>query len=50
MGEALVSTNRLVDVLYRLRAYLRDDFAAQTLASDAVFIHHNENGRLTEYR
>jgi len=49
VGEALVSTNRLVDVFYRLRAYLRDDFPAQTLASDDVFIRHNENGRLTEY-
>ena len=49
VGEALVSTNRLVDVFYRLRSYLRDDFAAQTLASDDVFIRHNENGRLTEY-
>jgi hypothetical protein len=49
VGEALVSTNRLVDVLYRMRSYLRDDFAAQTLASDDVFIRHNENGTLTEY-
>ena len=49
MGEALVSTNKLVDVLYRMRAHLVDEFAAQSLASDAVFIHHNENGRLTEY-
>jgi hypothetical protein len=49
VGEAMVSTNRLVDVLYRMRSYLRDDFAAQTLASDDVFIRHNENGKLTEY-
>jgi hypothetical protein len=49
VGEALVSTNRLVDVLYRMRSYLRDDFAAQTLDSDDVFIRHNENGKLTEY-
>ena len=49
LGEASVSTNKLVDVFYRLRAYLRDEFRAQSLASDDVFIRHNENGRLTEY-
>lgn len=49
MGEALISTNKLVDVLYRMRAYLVDEFAAKSLASDAVFIRHNENGRVTEY-
>ncbi len=49
LGEALLSTNKLVDIFYRLRAYLRDEFPVQSLASDVVFIRHSENGRLTEY-
>jgi hypothetical protein len=49
LGEATVKTNKLVDVFYRLRAYVRDEFPAQSLASDGVFIRHNENGRLTDY-
>jgi Protein of unknown function (DUF3108) len=50
VGEALVSTNRLVDVFYRMRAYLRDEFAERSLASDEVFISQDENGRLAEYQ
>lgn len=49
VGEASVATNKLVDVFYRLRSYLREDFGAQTLASDDVFVRHNENGRATDY-
>jgi hypothetical protein len=49
VGEASVSTNRLVDVFYRMRAYLRDDFASRSLASDDVFIRQSENGRGAEY-
>jgi hypothetical protein len=49
LGEASVATNKLVDVFYRMRSYLREEFRAQSLASDRVFISHNENGRLTEY-
>lgn len=49
LGEASVATNKLVDVFYRMRSYLREEFPAQSLASDGVFIRHNENGRLTEY-
>ena len=49
VGEALVSTNKLVDVLYRMRAFLREEFAAKSLASDDVFIHHNDNGRISDY-
>ncbi|HEY2106514.1 MAG TPA: DUF3108 domain-containing protein [Candidatus Binataceae bacterium] len=49
LGEASVSTNKLVDVFYRLRSSLREEFPAQSLASDAVFIRHSENGRQTEY-
>ncbi len=49
MGEASVRTNKVVDVFYKLRAYLRDDFSPQSLASDEVYIHHNENGRVTDY-
>jgi Protein of unknown function (DUF3108) len=48
-GEAIVSTNKLVDVFYRLRSYLREEFSSSSLASSEVFIRHNENGRLTEY-
>ena len=49
LGEASVSTNKLVDVFYRLRSSLREEFPPQSLASDAVFIRHSENGRQTEY-
>jgi hypothetical protein len=49
LGEATVQTNKLVDVFYKVRSYLRDEFPPQSLASDGVFIRHNENGRLTEY-
>jgi hypothetical protein len=49
LGEASVRTNKLVDVFYKLRAYLRDEFPVQSLASDEVYIHHNENGRVTDY-
>jgi Protein of unknown function (DUF3108) len=49
LGEASVSTNRVVDVLYRLRAYMREEVPPRTMASDAVFIHNNENGRQTDY-
>ncbi len=49
LGEATVATNRLVDVFYRMRAYLREELPAGSLASEQVFIRHNENGRLTEY-
>ncbi len=49
LGEASVRTNKLVDVFYKLRAYLRDEFPPQSLQSDQVFIHHSENGRVTDY-
>ncbi len=49
LGEASVATNKLVDVFYRMRAYLREELPPQSLASDGVFIRHNENGRQTEY-
>lgn len=49
LGEASVATNKLVDVFYRMRSYLREELPAPSLASDQVFIRHNENGRLTEY-
>jgi hypothetical protein len=49
MGEASVRTNKVVDVFYKLRSYLREEFPPQSLASDLVYIHHNENGRVTDY-
>jgi Protein of unknown function (DUF3108) len=49
LGEASVSTNKLVDVFYRMRAYLREEFPPQTMASNDVFIRQNENGRKAEY-
>jgi len=49
LGEATVATNKLVDVFYRMRAYLREEIPPQSLASTDVFIRHNENGRQTEY-
>jgi len=49
LGEASVATNKLVDVFYRMRAYVREEIPVRSLASDAVFIRHNENGRVTDY-
>jgi hypothetical protein len=49
LGEASVSTNKLVDVFYRLRSSLSEEFPPQSMASDGVFIRHSENGRQTEY-
>lgn len=49
LGEASVSTNKLVDVFYRLRSSLREEFPPQSLASDEVLIRNNENGRVTDY-
>ena len=49
LGEAAVSTNKLVDVFYRMRANLVDEFAPQSLALDKVMIRQREKARLTEY-
>jgi Protein of unknown function (DUF3108) len=49
LGEASVATNKLVDVFYRMRALLREEFPPQTMASDVVFIHQTENGRKADY-
>src|SRR5260370_24450007 len=48
VGEASVTTNRLLDVFYRLRANLREEFGAQTPASDDALIRHNQNDRVTD--
>jgi Protein of unknown function (DUF3108) len=50
VGEALVSTNRLVDVFYRMRARLFDVFGAHSLASDQVVIWQDDNGRRAQYQ
>jgi len=48
-GEVLISTNRLVDIFYRMRADLDDEFAARDLLSRSVTIRQRENQRESEY-
>jgi len=48
-GEAWLSTNKAVDVLYRMRDYLREDFSRSSLAPAGFYITQHDNGRRNEY-
>ena len=48
-GEVRVATNKLVDVLYRMRDYVRENFARGSLAPRYVYIKQSENRRREEY-
>jgi uncharacterized protein DUF3108 len=49
-GEIWVRTSPGVDLLYKLRDYLRDRFSRATLATRDISITHHENKRSSEYR
>jgi hypothetical protein len=44
-AEIWIKTNRLVDIFYRMRDYLRENFSAKSLAPDELFIRQNEGRR-----
>lgn len=48
-GEVTVATNKLVDLVYRMRDYVREDFARASLAPRDVYIKQSENRRREEY-
>lgn len=48
-GEAWLSTSKAVDILYRARAYLREDFSRSSLAPAGFYIAQRENQRRNEY-
>jgi hypothetical protein len=49
-GEAWISTNKFVDVFFRMRDYAREDFSRSSLASHDVYMDQHENKRHSEYR
>jgi|YelNatPaOPRAMG01_1025707.scaffolds.fasta_scaffold28851_2 hypothetical protein len=48
-AQAWLQTNKFVDLLYRMRDYLREDFAAQSFAPEQIYIRQAENRRIDEY-
>jgi hypothetical protein len=48
-GEARVATNDLVDLLFKMRDYMRENFARRSLAPRDIYIKQFENQRLHEY-
>lgn len=48
-GEARVSTNELVNLLFKMRDYMRENFARRSLAPRDIYIKQSENQRLHEY-
>ena len=48
-GEISVATNRLVDLLYRMRDYVHESFARASLSPQDVYIKQFENRRIEEY-
>jgi len=49
-AQAWIETNRLVDLLFKMRDYLRENFRRGSLRSHRMFIRQHENSRLNEYR
>ena len=49
VGEIKVATNKLVDIFYRMRDYVRENFARDSLAPRDVYIQQSENRRRDEY-
>jgi len=50
MGEVWVRTSPGVDLLYKLRDYLREEFSRASLAPRDMYIKQTENRRNSEYR
>ncbi len=48
-GEAWIRTNRLVDVLFKMRDYMRENFSRSSLAPRDIYIAQRENKRRDEY-
>ena len=48
-GEVHVATNKLVNLVYRMRDYVRENFARASLAPRDVYIKQSENRRGDEY-
>ncbi|MFZ0890655.1 MAG: DUF3108 domain-containing protein [Candidatus Binataceae bacterium] len=48
-GEAWLSTNKAVDILYQMRDHLREDFSRSSLAPAGFHITQHENRRRNEY-
>jgi Protein of unknown function (DUF3108) len=49
-GEAWIKTNKLVDILFKMRDYLREDFGADGLAPREMVITQHENRQNNLYR
>jgi len=48
-SEARVATNALIDLLYQMRGYMRENFDRRSLAPRDIYIKQSENQRLHEY-
>lgn len=48
-GQAWLQTNKLVDLVYRMRDYMREDFAAESYTPERIYIRQAENRRVDEY-
>jgi len=49
-AEVWIETNQVVDLLFRMRDYLRESFSVGTLAPHDMYIRQHENRRFNEYR
>jgi hypothetical protein len=49
-GEVWIRTNEVVDLLFKMRDYLREDFSPTSLAPRGVYIVQHENRRSYEYQ
>lgn len=49
LAEAWVETNSVTDVFYKMRDYMREKIAIDTLHSDEVYLIQHENTRLNYY-
>jgi hypothetical protein len=48
-GEINIATNKLVDVLYKMRDYVKENFASSSLLPHDVYIKQSQNHRGDEY-
>ncbi len=48
-SEVRISTNELVDLLFKMRDYMRENFSRRSLAPRDIYIKQSENQRLHEY-
>ena len=50
VGEMWINSGKLVDVLYRMRDYIREDFIDGSLQPDDIYISQHEKTRRDEWR